>query len=74
MKKQMWALRLVAVALVVLASAAMVVVEPAAAAATNTCADAWAYCTAGCGDLVGTAKGFCLRQCRAEYDDCLRGN
>lgn len=35
------------------------------------CAAVYAACTADCMDMVGNAKGACLRACRADYNECL---
>lgn len=35
------------------------------------CYDFYAECTAGCLDLIGAAKGACLRLCRFELEECL---
>ena len=38
------------------------------------CAEQHAECTPPCLDLVGNAKGACLRLCLKEYKDCLAGH
>lgn len=38
----------------------------------NPCNTGWFSCTSDCADLVGPAKGTCLRMCRAEKDACNR--
>jgi hypothetical protein len=35
------------------------------------CAAAHAACTADCMDLVGNAKGACLRMCLQDYKECM---
>jgi hypothetical protein len=36
------------------------------------CSPAYVQCTLECQDLSGSARGACLRICRAEYEECLR--
>ena len=40
----------------------------------QVCAEQHAACTPECLELVGNAKGACLRLCLQEYRDCLAGN
>jgi len=40
----------------------------------QVCNDQHAACAADCLDLVGNAKGACLRICLKEYKDCLAGH
>lgn len=35
------------------------------------CSPAYVQCTLECQDLSGSARGACLRICRAEYEECL---
>lgn len=37
------------------------------------CEDQHAECTPPCLELVGNAKGACLRRCQREYRECIGG-
>ncbi len=37
------------------------------------CEELHALCTPECLELVGNAKGACLRRCQREYQECLAG-
>jgi hypothetical protein len=37
------------------------------------CEDQHALCTPDCLELVGNAKGACLRRCQREYEECTGG-
>jgi hypothetical protein len=59
-------------------SADVVVTEEAAAllapiTINGFCEDQHAECTPPCLELVGNAKGACLRRCQREYQECIGG-
>jgi hypothetical protein len=45
--------------------------RPAEAGTPAQCFPSYQLCTSECMDMVGNAKGACLRACKADYNECL---
>lgn len=70
-ERTMTMLKMIAAGVFTMFAVAGVASNGASAGTPQQCFPSYQACTTDCLDLLGSAKGVCLKICRAEYEECL---